>query len=430
MSRRVIVCLCLLLISIPWVPLPADDSSGVMTQEEAVQMALENNPDLRVSTERMVGIRERVRQAREFPATAIEFDFDQQVEFLQSQEQYIGFTQEFEFPTRMGLRVDAAEENVRASEAEHRLTGWETALAAKALYQNLALTQELVAINLENLVIAERLAEMAEGKYELGIVGKLEVLRAGVEAANAANDLSRMVKQEQEARMRLNHILGRSPEQPLQTTPLNQGRLEGADLERMMALALEQRLELKAAESRLAASEFQISLARSSYYPDLSFSFYRHRIDEEPNSWDIALGFSVPIFGLPAIAGQLAEAKAEKTALGAEADAARARIELEVRTAHRALEELAGQLSRYRDSILSSAEEAFSLATESYREGEIESLEMLYTQRTLQIVRQEFAESVFSYNLALIDLEQAVGSELGWEMPVDPLNGPAAGEVQ
>lgn len=388
----------------------------LLTQQQAVELALAGNPELRVSTERMAGIRQRVRQAREFPNTSFEADFDQQVDFLDSREQYIGFTQEFEFPTRMGLRVDAAKEDVRAAEAEHRLTAWETALAAKTLYQDLALAQGLVALGCENLAIAERLSGMAQERYELGEVDKLEVLRAGVETAGTANALSRLEKEEETSRMRLNYLLGRAPAARLRTVPLAPGRLDLAGPGPLVEQALERRLELKAITSRMAAADCQASLARSAYAPDLSLSFYRHRVDEEPNSWDIALGISVPVFGLGAIAGRVAEARAEKIALDAEGAAARSRVALEVRTAHRTMAELAAQLGRYREAILSPAEEVFRLASASYAEGEIESLELLDAQRTLQNVRQAFAETVYEHNLALIDLEQAVGTDLGWEM--------------
>ena len=89
---------------------------------------------------------------------------------------------------------------------------------------------------------------------------------------------------------------------------------------------------------------------------------------------------------------------------------------------------MARQVVRYRDSILAPAEEAFALATASYAEGEIESLELLDSQRTLQTVRQELAGSVFDHNLALIDLEQAVGADLGWEMPQQPISTHSPGE--
>ena len=431
MSNRLMNTVLILLIFAPLSGAAAQDAvPGLLTQQQAVDLALAGNPELRISTERMVGVRERVRQAREFPNTSLEADFDQQVDFLDSREQYFGFTQEFEFPTRMGLRVDAAKEDVRAAEAEHRLTAWETALAAKTLYQDLTLAQGLVALGRENLALAERLSSMAREKYELGAVSKLEVLRAGVETASTANELSRLEKEELASRMRLNYLLGRAPEEPLHTVPLAPGQTELDHPDRLVDAALEQRLELKTISGRLAAAEFQEKLARSAYAPDLSFSFYRHRVDEEPNSWDIALGISVPIFGLGAIAGQVAEARAEKAAIDAEGAAARARVELEVRSAHRAMEELAAQLGRYREAILAPAEEAFRLASASYAEGEIESLELLDAQRTLQDVRQAFAESVYEHNLALIDLEQAVGTDLGWEMPAAAAGAHAPGVME
>ena len=94
------------------------------------------------------------------------------------------------------------------------------------------------------------------------------------------------------------------------------------------------------------------------------------------------------------------------------------------------MEELAAQLGRYREAILAPAEEAFQLASASYAEGEIESLELLDSRRTLQDVKQDFAASVYEHNLALIDLEQAVGTDLGWVMPAAPADALAPGEME
>jgi len=395
-------------------PAQTNEEDATLTLSEVVRLALENNPDLLVLAHKLEGVRTKIRQADEFPATSIDFDFDQQITFLRSDEIYFGFSQEIEFPTRIGLRRDLARNEIKTAETQHEQSKWELTAEVKALYQRLSLSHELVSLAEENLVIAKRLQQMAEQKYRLGSVGKLDLLRAGIEAAVAANELERLQESEKELRTAINYLIGRPAEQPLLTSPFKQEEELALDVDELINIALQRRKELSVVRSRQAEAAINLSLVRSEFYPDFSIGFSRHKIAGEPDSWDITAGISIPIFGRGAIAGRVAEAEAEERALRAEARAVAARIELEVRTAFRESSQLDERVKRYRNEILAIAEEAFRLARASYSEGEIESLELLLeSQRTLQDVRQTYAETVFAYNLSLINLERAVGTGIG-----------------
>lgn len=394
---------------------PASDT--LIPQAEAVRMALENNPDLQALVHYLQAERTKIQQAKEFPSTSVDFDFDQQVEIFRSDEMYYGFSQEIEFPTRIGLRGNLARREVEAAENEHQQSRWELTLVVKSLYQELSLAQQSVAIAKESLAIAGRLHQMAQQKYSLGSVGKLDVLRAGVEEATAANSLSKLETEERSLRMQLNYLIGRPAESELSTVALSQGRIPGEEAGELVDLALRSRKELHVIQSKTAASEVLKSLVRSEYYPDFQFGFARHHLADDLDNWDITASISIPLFGRAAIGGRVAEAEAQSRGLRAEEEAARTRIEFEVRDAYWQVGNLSERVRRYDDQILAQAEEAFRIAQASYREGEIENLELLESQRTLQEVRQGFADTVFSYNLALISLEGAVGREIGWESP-------------
>jgi cobalt-zinc-cadmium efflux system outer membrane protein len=395
------------------------EAQSLLTQEQAIEIALEQNPDLKPLAHYLDGIRTSILQARSFPKTSIDFDFDQQAEFFHSDEIYYGFSQEVEFPTRLGLRSKLAAKEVNTAEIDFEQNRWELLISVKKIYQRLAFMQHSVDIARENLSIAERLADMAEQKYKLGSVGKLDVLRSNVEKASAADNLLNLESEEQSTKLYLNYLLGREPETALRTTTLQQGRVISEDLANLTALALKSRRELQAIRSRRSAAEIQRSLARSEFYPDFTFGFSRHRVAGEPSSWDVTASINIPLFGRGAINGRVAETKAIARGLDSEETAALVRIELEVRTAYAAADKLAERVNKYRSDILAQAEEAFRIAQASYREGEIESLELLESQRTLQEVKRGFAETVFAYNIALIDLEHALGSKINWETSSD-----------
>jgi len=324
-----------------------------------------------------------------------------------------GISQLIEYPTRRGLRISLAKEETKVSESDYDLIRWELTLAVKTLYQRLALSQLQARIAGENVAILEKLLTLAQRRFEAGSVSKLDVLRARVEAGNAADEKLLFENGERNYRMQLNYLLGREAAAPLVTSPLSKGAAVSESVDYLVNLALSQRIEFRTLRNKQSAAALRQSLARSSYYPDFSAAFYRHQYSGDMDSWKMNFGIVIPIFGRGAIGGRIAEARAEEKAVLTEATAERARVEMEVRNSFKDAAALSERVTLYQEVILASAEEAFRLAEANYHEGEIDNLELLLSQKTLQDVRKRSAETMFAYNLRLIDLEQAVGGESG-----------------
>ena len=69
-------------------------------------------------------------------------------------------------------------------------------------------------------------------------------------------------------------------------------------------------------------------------------------------------------------------------------------------------------MTKEQEEILVEAQEAYRIAVRSYEEGEIGNLELLEGQRTLMEVNLSYADALFEYNMALAELEKAVGGGL------------------
>ena len=88
------------------------------------------------------------------------------------------------------------------------------------------LAQEQLEYAGQNREFAQDFVEMTELKFEAGDVPRVEVVRARVEAATAANQLRRAENELRLARARVNFLLGRSSSYPLtlqgqlKTTPV------------------------------------------------------------------------------------------------------------------------------------------------------------------------------------------------------------------
>jgi cobalt-zinc-cadmium efflux system outer membrane protein len=383
-----------------------------ITQDDAVKLALENNPDLRVDLHNLDAARTLIQQAKEFPNTSVDLDFDQQQQPFRSKEIYYGISQEIEYPGRRGLRIKLAGHEVKDAQIQHSLLRREIELLAKTLYQTLALAQQKIEIARQSLEIALQMQRIAEEKFSAGSIGKLEVLRARIESAVSRDQLRTQEMEEKSARMPLNYLLGRPPDDPLLTTPLQPAKIPPTPAAELLETAARSRLELRQIENRKISARVQESLARSELYPDFAVGFSRHHLAEEPDNWDITASISIPIFGRPAIMGRVAHAKAAQKTIETVEKAVRAGIELEIKKAHADVTAISEKADNYRVEILELATQAFELAEKSFREGEISSLELLESQRTLQEVKLGYVELICANNLAIIELERTIGADL------------------
>jgi outer membrane protein TolC len=136
-------------------------------------------------------------------------------------------------------------------------------------YLDLALTEELIRIERDNLTFLKLLSDSAADRAEAG--GPMQDLfKALIESETAQNDLAGLEAKAQAMRGELNGMLGRDASAPLGLPPdLPAPRPVIADDAALITMAVAQNPELAALAQQVAGRRDAVELARLAYLPDV-----------------------------------------------------------------------------------------------------------------------------------------------------------------
>jgi len=393
----------------------------VLTLDDCLSIALEQNPLIQSSLQQYRAAEARVHQAKAFYQPTINYDNDLQPSFFNfkdSGEYYIGISQAFDFPGKRSLRGKIATQDANALLAEIDLLKLDISFQVKQAFFGLLLAEEKLTYLQQNLELAQDFLQKAELKFEAGDVAKVEVLRAQVEASKAANAVRVAKNEVRLAKATLNFLLARKKYAPLAIRGDLKREPVKLDLDFLKQKALAFRPEMRRVNFNLERERLSKKAANMSYLPDFEIGINRHGIEGEGSFWDFTLSFNVPLFFWQPQKGEIAEASANINALQKEAEHIVNTIHLEVEEAYTVAEAAENQILLYEKEILDQSEEVYNMFSFSYQEGEISSIELIDARRTLLEARQAYADALFYYDVSLAALELSIGYSLEGEKNV------------
>jgi outer membrane protein TolC len=392
--------------------------SNVFTLDLCIQTALEQNPLVLSSMQQHQASLARIHQAKAWAQPSLNYDSDLQPRFFNfndAGETYVGVSQLFEFPGKQSIRGKIATRESDEFLAEIDLLKLDLIFQVKQAFFGLLLAQEKLTYAERNRDLAQDFLEKAEFKYEAGDVAQVEVLRARVEAATAANEVRAATTDVRLAKATLNYLLSRKKYAPIEIIGKLKREPVKLDLDLFLERALLTRPEMRKISLSLERENLQKKSATMSYLPDLELGINRHRVEGEGAWWDVTLSVPIPLFFWQPKKGEIAEAEANIRALQKEADHIKNTITLEVEEAYMNAVTAENQIRLYETDILSQAEEVYNMFLFSYQEGEIGSIELIAARRTLLESEQSYADALFNYEAALAALERLVGQTLEGE---------------
>lgn len=383
-----------------------------LSLDQCIALALERHPLILASADRHQASVARIRQAKAFPFPSIDFNSDLQPhfgDFVNSEEAYLGVSQTFELPRKRTARGKIAEQESREVETDIDLVKLEVIFQVRRAFYELLLAQGKLAYAKQDLELAEDYLQKAELKLAAGDVGRVEVLRARVEALSAANAVRVAVNDVNLAKARLNYHLARGKSAPVQVVGQLQIPFLDLNLGDLQAEALRLRPELRRLRLSVEKENLVQARARLSNLPDLDFNVSRHRLEGLPTTWSFTVSAPLPFLFQQRQKAEIAESLANARALQRESEQARNTILVEVEEAHTNAQKAQDQILLYQKEILPRAQEVLEMFTFSYQEGEIGGIELIEARRTLNASRRSYADAQFEYALAVGALEKAVG---------------------
>lgn len=316
------------------------------------------------------------------------------------------------WPGKLGLMREAVAWRGEGAEADLSVRRLDLKLSAKRGYFMLALNAKRREVNRANRNLSSTIASAALGRYGSGVTGHHEVARAQVEVT--AFDVAHINLEGE--RMSIVAVLNAFRDQPTDTAmgdPLGEASpVVEYVLASLNDRAVAQRPELKGMRAVQNEAHAMASLARREPYPDLMTSVWFNQMVGGPPTAGIMLGATIPVFGVSRQGHRAAAFGARADAATHDQSAMRAMIRSEVADALVKVQTTTRQLELVRTVALPKARESFEASLAGYGASNVDIVGVLDARRALQQAELVQAEALIEREMALAELERAVGAPL------------------
>jgi outer membrane protein TolC len=264
----------------------AAELKKIYTLREAVSEALANNPDFRAKMEEMEQAVQAKNQARTgfFPKLSTEYNYT----YLGNPSRNFGeraldvsadnyaWRTALRQPLFQGFEIlsqyELAKLGIDQSETEIEIAKLELALGVKVAYFDILISDAAVDVAERDVAARKSNADVVRSFYKVGMKPINELLQAEVEWANAQQALVRTQNNAQLARSKFNILLSRPVNAPVDVkVPDPLWEPVTGELDEYIKRALMNRPEMKVINIRLDRADQNIRLAKSDYYPEISF---------------------------------------------------------------------------------------------------------------------------------------------------------------
>ncbi|MBD3414271.1 MAG: hypothetical protein GF421_07575 [Candidatus Aminicenantes bacterium] len=413
------ICILLLISAVIVSVLHASETDNQpLSLDQCIHMAIDSNPLVLSSFQQYNASLARVNQAKSIPQPSIDWDSDLQpklFDFKNTGEWYFGVSESIEFPGKRHLRGKIAMTESDQLRQEIELLKLDITFQVKEAFYSLLLAQKKYQYTKQNLDLSKDFLEQTKLKFDAGDVAKVEVLRASVEASQAANELTKMSNEVRLAKARLNYLMARKKYTPLEIKGEFLKQPFSLDLKNLKKKALSFRPEVRSIQHAIEGQNLQKKQAKMSYLPDFDLGVNRHKVEGEGEWWDVTLSFPIPLFFWQPVKGEVAEAQANINSLYNDFQHVQNTIALEVEESYMNAEFASNQILLFEEDILTQAEEAYNMFLFSYQEGEIGGIELIQARRTLIQARTSYADALYNYEMALALLEKSIGQRFKGE---------------
>jgi len=394
-------------IMIAAVPSPGDDR---FTLEQAVAAALKNNPKVLSALKEAEASLGRKLQLEAIPDPEILFSDEglglgHRSKATGEKEISFGIQQSLEFPGKRALRSRVGKYGERIALLEVERAKLVVGAEAKRVYYKTVLSSKTISSLEGTLALLDRFIETAAARYQAGTVPYLDVLRARVEKARAQNELLEARNDFRTDKVRLNILMGRRGDDPLELMTGLAYVPPAEDLAAVREEALSTRPSLKIAGLKLEQAIVGLTLSRKNILPDFSVGLYFPSL--RGNAWGFAVGVTAPLYWWKKQKGETIEAAARKDIEVLSKDSAEKRLLARIEEAYSGVMTAGEQVKVFEQKLLSEVESELQLSLTSYGLGKTEALDLLDISRTYRTTQLEYFKTLYLYLVSAADLEAA-----------------------
>jgi outer membrane protein, heavy metal efflux system len=371
----------------------------------AINMAIRNSPSMVALQRERAAAEAEVQIERQFNNPSLI------AETTRSQPNYfLGGGYLFELGGKRSKRIEIAMGGVNIADLKYR-----QALQILRREVRVAFFTLLIARGKENEVsksrdLAKQLYDVANQRFEVGDVARLEVLQAELELKRRGSELQQTESETRAALVELNVLLHRNPTETLEITDSGAQPIT-VSLETLTSEAVAGHLSLLSIRQQRKTEEARLNFARAGRIPDLDLEGGAEIHDADfQYGYRAAVRLDLPLFNRKQ--GEILLASANIERLHAEEDAAILKLRSDISAAYLRYQTALSRSQNYENEILPTSRQIEQLAVESYQAGKSGILAVIDAQRSAREVQIESLDVLLQLQTALADLEQTAGTEL------------------
>jgi cobalt-zinc-cadmium efflux system outer membrane protein len=403
--------------------LPQKESGAVpLGLDEAVRLALEANPEIEVAARRLAMARAHVPVAGALDDPTAMYrgwgvPLKKPWDYNAAQNMF-SISQTFVGGNKRDLRAGVAQSDVDQAQANLDAVRLDVKVRVRKAFFDLLQTQDETRIHEQHVGIAEQAINAARIKYTVGIVPQQDVLKAQVALTALAEHMIRFNRDAEVARARLNTLLGRSPDSPIEVRGEHAVLEALPSVESLIDMAINTRPDLVAAKAAAQRSHREQQLAKKVYTPDFTLSagyMLMPSGQDFRNSYMVEGSMNLPWLNRKKHDAEIAEATLKATEQDVELSAlentARGQI-AEALAEAQATQKLA---LLYQKQLRPQAEATLQSSVIAYENNKAAFLDLLDSQMRVIDIDIAWAQAVGDFDARLADLEMAAGT------PVDKI---------
>jgi cobalt-zinc-cadmium efflux system outer membrane protein len=338
----------------------------------------------------------------------------------------VGIYQEFEIGGKRSARIESARLATSISQTDSVDANRTLTLNLRQAFITALQAKSDLQFAHDNLTSYQKVVDINQTALQQGAISRADFLKIQLEMLQFQTDLDDASLSLKTAKATLRGLVG----------PANlpddfdiDGDLRAVSLERSLAelqqLALENRPDLKSAETGRQKAFSDLRLAKANRWPDPTVgTSYLHTGNEIGGpSWfqpfypkgsssnAMGLGIasiSIPLFGRNQ--GEVARARSEQLRADFLAEAAKNQVLQDVETAYVSFESSRERVRFYEQTYLSNSKESLDIEQFSFQRGGASILDFLDAERTYRSTQLAYRQQLAAYLTNLAQLEAVVGA--------------------
>lgn len=412
------------------------NAQEVLTRDEAVKLALQNNYDIQVAQKSVETAQNNASIYNSGYLPTANASGGAQITYNAGENETVQGTQTFDAAEAYNYNASVGVNyvifnglgrmyNYKQLKEQHNLTELQakqiienTVLQLSNAYFQIAQLSETVGILENALEISKRRLQRASYGFEYGQGTQLDVLNAEVDVNNDSINLLNTIQQLSNAKRNLNLIMGRTLDTEFTVDTMVAFDMAFAS-EELTAKALERNVLIEQTKSQLRNSEFAIKASRAGWFPSLSANAaYAYQGQQNPNGAFLTGSTSYgPQAGL-SLSWNIFDGGTTKTRTQSAKIALETRKIQQEQTSFSVQRDVLNAYDTYQNALfvleaqqanLATTQRNFDRSSEMYKQGQITSIEFRQAQLNMLNAQNNFSQAKYNAKNAELQLKQLAG---------------------